>query len=739
MVTVLSTARGKVEMIHQEFQLESEHIKIHMTMKTDTSQDRPIAKLQVSILFTSWVFQLTRAVAHWLCTTRLLLCMDVETNPGPDDNPSFLHVLDWRFGQMMQGLHTFTTNITRMIEDKWEKLDKKIQYFSAEMKQTRQHAEENRQDIRDLQEDGELISSRLEKLERKLESIEVESKQCNLKFVGVEEIHRGDSYTDAEMIVDLLNDYSSAQNWQLDDISRAYRVGNPRQRNGQPRPLIVQFSTWRNKMAVLTDHSLSNELRYEGIKVTSDLTTRQRDTIDFYRSQGKIAFYHSGRLQFAQRQPPLSQQPYQGDYHNRYREDQHEDTARVSNHNNSGPFLNDEEWPKMQHRRQKPAETWENWDRRYKSNKLVHRQPDHRMNDDCRRDDNDRCTERDDRGQGRYMQYRDTSPRRRRRAVEQRGKSPDANSNYGYRYTDDDNSGAYHRNSEHHRRETYVSNTSRGVQDDDFTGRQARSRDSRHTNSNSAGTGKSYKPLVPGDRTYSEVVRSRSLSLSSLRENRDSNKCCSRKTDSQEQASKSRKSPHKPMRIQYTADNHLRTVCMDSDGDDTGEITANNDLDVPPKDRETPNTDVHNNLNEAREEIQQHSSPVQEDEQAENTGDDNQDNQELHQGEEDHPQDDAKSTVSAEGNDHTDTAKSQETVAGAGAADVTRDDKTSRSARIDQARRTVRKLRDRHNSKERSSSQSSITDSFSRVRTGAHGKEGRQPLTRSASVSNNSK
>ena len=51
----------------------------------------------------------------------------------------------------------------------------------------------------------------------------------------------------------------------------------------------------------MNDRNLRDKLRRAGIKVTSDLTSRQRDTVDLYRSQGKIAYYRNERLHFADR------------------------------------------------------------------------------------------------------------------------------------------------------------------------------------------------------------------------------------------------------------------------------------------------------------------------------------------------------------------------------------------------------------------------------------------------------
>ena len=223
-------------------------------------------------------------------------------------------------------------------------------------------------DIDDLQEDRDTILERLDRLEEKIDTTEMETKRNNLKFIGIREPGRGDSYTSVEQqIVDVLNEFSTSPCWHLADVNRAFRVGAPQQRSDQPRPLIVQFYRWKDKMAILNDRNLRDKLRRAGIKVTSDLTSRQRDTLDFYRSQGKIAYYRNGRLHFADRLDSFPRSRYQESYSQALRSDGH--------------YLQSDEWPQLpRHRQEEP------WSQQQARDRSPRRDTYHRRNAPPRRD-----------------------------------------------------------------------------------------------------------------------------------------------------------------------------------------------------------------------------------------------------------------------------------------------------------------------------------------------------------------
>ena len=157
----------------------------------------------------------------------------------------------------------------------------------------------DREDIQLLQEDNDNIMQQLARLEQELNSIDMISRRCNQKFLRVKEMTRDNIYrANADVIVDVLNECSLSRTWHHSDIERAHRIGARRQRSDQPRPLIVEFQRWSDRMDIVTDKTLRDLLRAEGIRVTSDLTIRQRSEIQFYHQQGKLAYFKNGKLHF---------------------------------------------------------------------------------------------------------------------------------------------------------------------------------------------------------------------------------------------------------------------------------------------------------------------------------------------------------------------------------------------------------------------------------------------------------
>ena len=57
-----------------------------------------------------------------------------------------------------------------------------------------------------------------------------------------------------------------------DDIARAHRVGQSR--NGKPKPMIVKFNRWKNKMTNLSNRKFRDDLANQGIKIVNDLTKK---------------------------------------------------------------------------------------------------------------------------------------------------------------------------------------------------------------------------------------------------------------------------------------------------------------------------------------------------------------------------------------------------------------------------------------------------------------------------------
>ena len=105
--------------------------------------------LAVSDEFTVCVLRTTHAVAQWLCTVHLLMSMDIKANLDPDESNNILQIMEWKFAQVMYGMQTYTTNICRMIEEKWTNIDKGFRDLTAHVGELRQRIEQNKDDDTD--------------------------------------------------------------------------------------------------------------------------------------------------------------------------------------------------------------------------------------------------------------------------------------------------------------------------------------------------------------------------------------------------------------------------------------------------------------------------------------------------------------------------------------------------------------------------------------------------------------
>ena len=235
--------------------------------------------------------------------------MDVEINPGPGPDHSYTaivqHVqssMERRFSQIMNGLQRLAADIGQKMDENLGRLDYTLGQLIEDIFGQRKEVQQDKEDIRKLRENADNVKHRLDRLQQELDSLEAISKQCNLKFLGVPERGRESYRTCVERIVDILNEYSSSRTWKNSDIETAYRIGDRRKRSDQPRPLIVTFHGWSDKMEVFDNTVARDLLRRDGIRVSSELTTRQRDEVRHYRRQGKVAFYKNGRLQVEKRQ-----------------------------------------------------------------------------------------------------------------------------------------------------------------------------------------------------------------------------------------------------------------------------------------------------------------------------------------------------------------------------------------------------------------------------------------------------
>ena len=146
--------------------------------------------------------------------------MDVEKNPGPDKNcVTLIQTVDWRFLQIIQGIKMHTAHVNSKMDEKFGSLERTLGQLTADVNRLKQYVGKDREGIKLLQEDNDKTVQRLERLEQELNSLDVDSWRCDLKFLGVREQTRDNYRANVNVIVDALNECSSSRTWEHSDIS----------------------------------------------------------------------------------------------------------------------------------------------------------------------------------------------------------------------------------------------------------------------------------------------------------------------------------------------------------------------------------------------------------------------------------------------------------------------------------------------------------------------------------------
>ena len=107
----------------------------------------------------------------------------------------------WRFAGIMQGIRMRTTHINSKIDEKFGSLEQTLGQLTADVSRVKQYIGRDREGIQLLQEDNDNVMHRLERLEQELNSVDMVSRRCNLKFLGVREPTRDNYRANADMIV----------------------------------------------------------------------------------------------------------------------------------------------------------------------------------------------------------------------------------------------------------------------------------------------------------------------------------------------------------------------------------------------------------------------------------------------------------------------------------------------------------------------------------------------------------
>lgn len=134
------------------------------------------------------------------------------------------------------------------------------------------------------------LTESVEKLDEECDRLEGFSRRDNVRFFNIDET---DMENCKQKVLGVLRENVDDKDWNDRDIIRAHRLGRSNGANSS-RPLIAKFAHWEDKMLILNSR---DALRDSGIKVASDLTKRQRETLKrTSKETGKRCYYKGQKL-----------------------------------------------------------------------------------------------------------------------------------------------------------------------------------------------------------------------------------------------------------------------------------------------------------------------------------------------------------------------------------------------------------------------------------------------------------
>ena len=242
----------------------------------------------------------------------LFLSGDVELNPGPSDMDTVLKAIQDSESKVLGEIRSVRSEIrmirkdlksvkTKQLEDR--QAINQLQKNQANSTKDISNAVHNIRDLCDLTHQmqlnidylNEVIESKsetIEKLEDDIDRLEKYTKADSMRVFGLPEQPGENDETLRQHVVDnVLTVACPHIDWEKDDIKRTYRIGD--KKDDQPPITIVRFRYDDDKPKIFAGRA---KLRDQGIRVSNDLTVRQRKELKRLQSKGQMGYFYQGQL-----------------------------------------------------------------------------------------------------------------------------------------------------------------------------------------------------------------------------------------------------------------------------------------------------------------------------------------------------------------------------------------------------------------------------------------------------------
>lgn len=305
----------------------------------------------------------SQGMCAMLAVTTLLVFLligGVEPNPGPDksgdntgghtsqstmeDLAANVRTLMDKVGQLQSDirtdmdrkLHDVGESIRHTVETSSQALRQDISKLQEDIDSVGEQVEENRGRIDRLEAENLLLAKGLADLGKELENLESRSRRNNVRFYGITETVGESFQACADKVVSVLNEFFPCKTWAASDVERAHRTGSGDPATHKPRPMIVRFHRWADKMRLFHDNDARTALRMAGLRFSSDLTKRQAATLKEVRADGKFGFYKNGKLHIQDDQDSQTNSGSQYQPPSSYREVEASDLPNLQSSSHTG-------------------------------------------------------------------------------------------------------------------------------------------------------------------------------------------------------------------------------------------------------------------------------------------------------------------------------------------------------------------------------------------------------------------
>lgn len=259
------------------------------------------------LALTFWCFHLTQQCISQVMASNcfnfdlLIQCMDIESNPGPDNQEFNLEALG---NTLMSAINEVKNSVnvvqeTQMemklklesISDSVDMLKKDLSSTNTRVKDIEEEQHIHRLDIEALCETLAKIDTRVGTLEEEAEKQAQYSRRENVILHGVAEEQNEDYQKVRQKVTNIFNNNVKTKKWQESDILRSHRLGKPVL--NKIRPIIVRFVQFHDKLEVL---KARDDLKKVGVGVAGDLTKKQRTELARLRLNKQKGYYKNGVL-----------------------------------------------------------------------------------------------------------------------------------------------------------------------------------------------------------------------------------------------------------------------------------------------------------------------------------------------------------------------------------------------------------------------------------------------------------